>query len=355
LEKKPMLEPRSPRILVVGAGGIGGVTGALLTQAGHDVTMLSTNTAIADALGQRGFVVRGAQAVRVAAPRVVTSAAQARGPFDFVVLATQPPQVEAAAQETAPLLGLEGRLVCLQNGLCEPRVAPLVGAERVAGAVVAWGASVVEPGVYDRTSSGGFALGRLSGSPDGPLLALQRILGAVGPVALSDNLLGARFSKLAINCAISTLGTIGGDRLGVLLRRRLVRRLGLEIMTEVVQVAHREGVRLEAVSGTIDLDWVALTPEERRARGSPALAAKHAVLLGVGLRYRRLRSSMLSAIERGRTPAVDFLNGEVVDRAERHGFEVPVNRAARDLVWRIARGQARPGFDALRELHAATR
>ena len=34
----------------------------------------------------------------------------------------------------------------------------------------------------------------------------------------------------------------------------------------------------------------------------------------VGLRYRRMRSSMLAAIERKRTPAIDFLNGEVVIR-----------------------------------------
>ena len=38
-----------------------------------------------------------------------------------------------------------------------------------------------------------------------------------------------------------------------------------------------------------------------------------------------MRSSMLAAIERGRTPAIDFLNGEVVDRARERGIEVPVN------------------------------
>ena len=45
-------------------------------------------------------------------------------------------------------------------------------------------------------------------------------------------------------------------RLGVLLQHRFVRRMALEIMTEVVHVARKENVRLEKVSGTIDLSFL---------------------------------------------------------------------------------------------------
>jgi 2-dehydropantoate 2-reductase len=62
------------------------------------------------------------------------------------------------------------------------------------------------------------------------------------------------------------------------------------------------------------------------------------LLIAVGLRYRRMRSSMLAAIERGRTPAIDFLNGEVVTRARTHGIDVPVNTKVVETVWAIARG-----------------
>jgi 2-dehydropantoate 2-reductase len=276
-------------------------------------------------------------------------------PFDTVLLATQPPQVEAAAESAAGVLAPDGRVVCFQNGLCEERVAKIVGAERVVGAVVTWGASMLEPGLYERTSSGGFSVGRLDGTRDARLDELARLLEAIGPVSITDNLRGARWSKLAINCAISTLGTIGGDRLGVLMRQRYVRRLALEVMTEVVAVARAEQVRLEKVSGTFDLDWLALTDTERTAAASPGLMAKHTLLLAVGARYRRLRSSMLAAIERGREPAVEFLNGEVTARAERHGIEVPVNRAARDRVWKIARRQEQASHSTLRALYEETR
>src|SRR5262249_24981271 len=135
---------------------------------------------------------------------------------------------------------------------------------------------------------------------------------------------------------------------------RFVRRLAREIFTEVVPVARRESVRLEKVSGTLDLSWISLTDEEREVAGSPSLVAKHGLLLAVGFRYRRMKSSMLSAIERGRTPAVDFLNGEVVDRARAHGLRVPVNARVRDMVWSISDKKATPSIALLRDLYDAT-
>jgi 2-dehydropantoate 2-reductase len=340
----------------VGCGAIGGVLAAHLAELEHDLTLVTTNPEIARAIRANGIQVRGESAPPVASPpRVHEKLDDGVEPFDFILLATQPPQVEEAARTSLPWLKPNGRMVCLQNGLCEQRVARIVGEERVIGAVVAWGASTIEPGVYDRTSAGGFSLGRLDGSIDAPMEELGLILEAVGPVTLTENLVGARFSKLAINCGISTLGTVGGDRLGALMRHRFVRRLTLEVMTEVVHVARAEGVRLEKVSGTIDLDWVALTESERTAAGSPGLLAKHTLLLAVGARYRRLRSSMLSAIERGRQPAVDFLNGEVIDRAEARGIPVPINRAARDEVWAISRGEKPASVETLRALFDRTR
>jgi 2-dehydropantoate 2-reductase len=345
----------SSRILVMGCGGIGGIVTAHLVETGVPALAVTTNSTIADAVSSRGFQLRGdgpARRVEGAVRLGVPPAAE--GLYDFVLLATQPPQVEEAARMALPLLRPGGAMVCFQNGLCEPRVARIAGEDRTLGAVVAWGAAMPEPGVYDRTATGGFTLGRLDGAPDPRLDDLARLLEPIGPVELTHNLSGKRWSKLAINCAISSLGTIGGDRLGALLQHRFVRRLALEVMTEVVRVAHSESVRLEKVSGTLDLDWVALTDEERRASGSPGLVAKHALLLAVGFRYRRLRSSMLSAIERGRTPAIDFLNGEVLDRAATHGLAAPVNARVREMVWRIAHGK-RPGLDVLREVHEATR
>jgi 2-dehydropantoate 2-reductase len=348
----------NPRILLVGAGGIGGVVGSLLcattAELAVELTVVTTNSAIGDALRERGFRLRGDDAGRGGKPHAVVSAAPDTRDFDWVLLAVQPPQVESAARSALSALAPHGQLVCFQNGLCEERVAGLAGSERVVGGVVAWGASMLEPGVYERTSAGGFALGVLPGGDASRLPELARLLEVVGPVTISQNLAGVRWSKLAINCAVSTLGTLGGERLGALLRLRFVRRLALEVVTEVVLLARAERVRLEKVAGTVDLEWLALDAGDRQ-RASMSLATKHALILAVGARYRRMRSSMLSALERGREPAVDFLNGEIVTRAARHGLPVPVNSRARELVWAVSRRERVSSRALLRELWDMTR
>lgn len=353
----------------MGAGGIGGIVAATLTEVGSAVTVVSTNEGIRAAVDKAGF-----RLIDDGEERVVRGwiSPAPEGKYDLCILATQPPNVEDAARTALPHLVDDALVVVLQNGLCEERIADIVGPHRVLGAIVAWGASMIEPGRYERTAAGGFALGRfeLPATADQPQPIPQDddrprrsrrptemadadarrvgdLLEAVAPVTHTRNLRGARWSKLAMNCAVSSLGTIAGEKLGPLVRQRRYRRLALEIMTEAVLVARAEGVALEKVSGTLDLDWLALSESDRSGNGSLGLTAKHALILAVGLRYRRLRSSMLAAIERGRTPAIDFLNGEIVTRGKKHGIPTPFNTRVCETVWAIAKGDKKSSRDTL--------
>ncbi len=339
--------------MVVGLGGIGGIVAAHLLDAGYDVTGVSANPDVRRALAA-GFRVDGTGRSFTATGKVVESPPSDTR-YDFVLLATQPPQVEAAARHHAEALADHGAMVVFQNGLCEERVARIVGARRVIGAIISWGASMIAPGHFRRTSRGGFTVGALVDGLEERCVSVAAALRSIGPVAATDNLRGARWSKLAFNCAVSSLGTVGGDRLGPLLARSFVRRLGLEVLTEAVEVARAEGVVLEKIAGTVDLEHLALSDRERSGAGRWSLGAKHAVLLAAGARYRRLRSSMLAAIERGRPPAVDFLNGEITDRAARHGLSTPVNAALHRTVHRIAAGEARSSVSTLRQIFEDTR
>ena len=339
----------------MGCGGIGGLITAGLLEKGADVLAVTHDPAIAEAINARGLEVEDLGTTRRVRGRACASLPDGAGEFDFVFLATQPPQVVEAARAALPFLRPDGAMLCFQNGLCEQHVAPIAGTERTIGAIVAWGGSMPKPATYERTSAGGFVLGRLDGAGDARYPVLRSLLEAIGPVDVTSNLVGARWSKLAINCAISSLGTIAGQRLGEIVRYRFVRRLGLEVMSEAVAVARACDVRLEKISGTIDLEWVALTPADVSGPGSPTLMAKHAVLLAVGAKFRRLRSSMLTAIERGRAPAVDFLNGEVVRRAEDLGIPAPLNRRVRETILAIWRGEQRPSLLLLRHLYEESR
>jgi 2-dehydropantoate 2-reductase len=346
----------APRVLVVGCGGIGGVILSRLLEEGRRVAAVARREEIASVLRTRGPVLRDKKGERTIRGDLEVFVQPPReGAYDFILLATPPNGVEAAARDSAHLLAPDGAMVVLQNGLCEELVAQVVGEDKVIGAIVAWGASSPETGVYERTSSGGIVLGTLSGKPDPRLSRLAEVLRAVSRVDFTENLRGARWSKLAINCAISTLGTVGGSRVGPLLRHRFIRRLAMEVLTEVLRVAGAEGVKLEKVASTVDIKWLTLSEAEQRSPGSLSLLARHAMLLAIGTRYRRLRSSMLAAIERGREPPVDFLNGEVVRRGKAHGFPVPVNERLLKAVHAMSRHELAPGVETLQRIYEQTR
>lgn len=214
--------------------------------------------------------------------------------YDFILLCTRTQDLEGALRPAAPLLAPDGAVVCLQNGLPEERAARLVGPARVLGAVIGWSAS---PG-GEVTGRGRFTLGGLSPRLQQAAELLQRVF----PVKVTQNLAGARWSKLALNCALSTLGGCSGLSLGELAARREVRALALRVVAEVVEVASERGVRMEAVSG-LRPDLLVRWP----------LSLQHlAVWLAVRGRTRQ-RTGMIALLEQGRPSGIDDLNA-LIDR-----------------------------------------
>lgn len=340
-------------VVVVGCGGIGGVIAANLTRAGVDVTPVVGNEAVARAIREDGLTVRELDGTQWSVPAVrgpALALSDDVGPFDLAIVATQNTTLEQALEATLPHLMPDAPVVTIQNGLPEDRARAVLG-DRVIGCVVGWGASMVAPGVYQRTSRGGLQLGRPHPSCPSPE-PVATLLEACSPVTVEPDLAGVRWSKLAINCVTTTFGAIGGAPLGKLLSHRSIRRLALEVFAEVAAVAQASGVRVQPVGGTLEIDKIAITDAERaRVFGSPSLAYKHSVLLAVGFKYRRLRSSMLYAIERGRPPEIDFLNGEIVRRGAALGVPTPVNAALVDQVRAIVRKEARSEIAALKAIH----
>jgi len=320
------------RILIVGCGGIGGVIATKLNAAKMvEVHAVSTNPEILRSVSQDGFRLTGLDGPLTAHGPIHSDIP--KGTFDVVLLATRPPQAEEAARQAVASLHPDGVMVVLQNGLCEPRIAAIAGPERTVGGIVSFGASMYTPGTFELTARGGITLGSIDGKSTPRIDRLQQVLRPVGSIQITENLLGARYSKLALNCAVSGLGTVAGVQLGTLIGQTSARNLAIEVMCEVVKIGRAEGVDIEPIAGTFDLNWLA---DPHASRSGPHHWVRHAMLLAVGLKYRRLRSSMLRALERGRSPAVEFLNGEVVNRGETHSIDTPYNRAIRDTVLRIA-------------------
>jgi 2-dehydropantoate 2-reductase len=69
----------------------------------------------------------------------------------------------------------------------------------------------------------------------------------------------------------------------------------------------------------------------------------------IGFKYRRIKSSSLQSIERGRRAEIDFLNGYICDHGSRHRVPTPVNDAVRKMLHESetgSRNMSMSDFDA---------
>ncbi len=322
---------------MIGIGAIGGVVARrLLVRPRGDVIALAAGRHAAEirkyGLGE-GVRADGAEEVLP----------DLGAPYDLILLCTRTDASEEVLRPAAALLASDGAVVCLQNGLPEERAARLVGPSRVLGAVIGWSASAAfEPGQPPRywvTGGGKFTLGAVNREGRRNLLPASEVLERAFPVRVTHNLAGARWSKLAMNCAMSTLGAVSGLDLGGLAARRDARTLALRVVAEAVQVAGAAHVRLERIAG-LDPAWLA---------GDGLLP--HA-LVWLGARRRpRQRSGMLVRLLEGRTAGqVDDLNGAVVLAGREHGVATPLNERLCALVHAIERGEERIGAGQLARL-----
>jgi 2-dehydropantoate 2-reductase len=338
------------RLLLMGCGSVGGVIAGGLLRAGYEVAIVTHNDEIAQAINADGLRLTTPEGRWTVPATAHTHLDEVAGPFDAIYLAMKATEVEQAARDVADYLSPEGYVVTLQNGVVEDRVGAILGREQVVGALVGWGATMHAPGVYEMTSRGELVVGELDGQVTPRVQRLKATLDAAAPTTIFTNIYGVLWSKLAINCVITTLGAVTGQLLGEMLQRRAIRRLTLVITSEVMDVAEAHGVSLESVGGTLDLYRLYL-PSDRRAGGfGPDLIFKHAIMLAVGLKFRYLKSSMLQSLERGRRTEIDFMNGYVVERSQERGVPTPVNAALTAMVREIEAGSRPISPDNLESL-----
>jgi 2-dehydropantoate 2-reductase len=326
-----------PRILIQGIGGIGGVMAARLIRAGQDPVLVTGNPDIAASINESGLRVIEGKATDVVPARAVATLSDLTmgSRFDVSLLVMKANPVVAVAEETLPHLADDGYLVTCQNGVVEDAVAEAVGAERVVSAIIGWGGTMHAPGVCEKTGPGEIHLGELDGRITDRVRTLGAILEEVTPVVVCDNIRGALWSKLGINCMITTLGAVTGQLLGEMLSDRRAREAFLVIYREVADTARALGITLERIAVNPRLFYM---PE---TAGPVTRLAKDLLARLVGVRYRRLKSSMLQSLERGRPTEVDFLNGYVAQKAAEAGAEAPLNAAVTRMVHEIEQG-ARP-------------
>ncbi|CCH32481.1 2-dehydropantoate 2-reductase [Actinosynnema sp. NPDC047251] len=314
-------------IHIVGAGAIGGLVGAHLHRAGHDVVLVDANAEHVAAIAADGLRISG-EADFVARPRAVGPDGLAE-PLRTVLLAVKSRHTVDALRVITPLLADDGCVVSLQNGLEEYPIAAAIGLHRTVGALVTFGGFYDGPGRITYGGPGTFRIGEIDGTVGDRVRGLARLLGEFHPTDVTDNIFGYLWSKAAI-AAVYFATAVADEDVPVLLARPEHRPLFGLLVAEVVRVAEAAGVRCEPVDGFDPM--VFTTP----ARDAVEAAWQAQITYWVSHQQTRTGVWRDLAIHHRQTE-VDHILGPVLEMAARHGIAVPHVRAVVDAVHRAER------------------
>lgn len=320
------------RAAIYGAGAMGTVLGAFIIKGGGQIDFITRNAAHVGALNARGAHIVGTVDFTVPVKAYLPS--EMSGKYDIIFLMTKQSSNEQICAFLADYLADDGVICTLQNGLPEPSVAQVVGAERCLGCAVSWGATLVGEGVSRLTSSPEkmtFSLGSLEG--DHPKLQqIKNFLSMAGEVTVERNFIGARWAKLAVNSAFSSLSALTGFTFGEVARDKKAKRIALDLLNEAFAVAQSCGVTLEKIQGH---DIVKIYSCRGGLKRRVALW-----LLPAAMKYHEnIRSGMYDDLIAGNKSDIDRINGLVVRAGRKFGVPTPVNDRVLNVVYAIGRGE----------------
>jgi 2-dehydropantoate 2-reductase len=316
---------------VYGAGAVGGVLGARLYDAGHDVVLVARGRHL-EAIREHGLTLAEPDGDRtLPVPAVGTAGDLDTGQPTTVLLTVKSHQTHAAVEDLTGSLGSATPVVSVQNGVANEATL-LRFFDDVQGVCVMMPTGHLEPGVVEAHSSpvpGILDVGRF---PGGCNDTSQRVADAFLSAGFESeprpDIMAWKYRKLMMNLG-NAVDACCGDSDGA---------------SELADRARAEGEAVLTAAGISVVD----TDTDRQRRGSILN------IRDIPGRERRGGSSWQSLRRGTGSIESDYLNGEVVLLGRLHGEPTPVNELLRRTALRMARTGAEPqsldAADLLRRL-----
>ncbi len=336
------------RVLVWGAGAIGGTLGAYFTRAGHDVTLVDVVTEHIGAISQGSLHITGPiETFDVRVPAFTPD--KLTGQWSCVLLCTKAQHTEGALEALSPHLSEDGYVVSVQNGLNERVIADAIGESRVVGAFVNFGADYEGPGVIHYGGRGAVVLGELNGEDTPRLRELHKLFLTFDEGAITTpNIWGYLWGKLAYGAMLFATALTDAS-IADALEHPEYRALYIGLGNEILSVAGALSIRPEPFNGFDPYAFMPGTPEEISQRSIDEMVA-----------FNRKSAKTHSGIWRDlavrkRRTEVDPQLGAIAQAGKRVGVATPLTESLIALVHEIEGGRRAQGWDALGALRDASR
>jgi len=320
------------KIAVLGAGAIGSSIGADLTKAGCDVTIIDQWPAHVEAMKASGlWVTMKDEMLEIPVHAAhMCDLASMNVDFDIVFLAVKSNDHRWMAEFIRPYLKTGGVLVPTQNGMNDDSIASIVGRERTLGCVVELQAELFTPGQIQRntTRTGTwFSVGELDGFYTPRVREIEAIMKNVGKVEVTNNIYGAKWTKLIANTMTMGPFSLFGLRYFEACALPGMFDISVKLGKESLAVGAALGYRMEPLFG--------LRADEFAGSSDENLITTMKTLMGhVG----GGRTAPIHDHIKGRRSEIEFISGVVARKGKELGIPTPCNEAVVEIDRSINRG-----------------
>jgi len=290
------------KIMVVGAGGVGGYFGGRLAAAGEDVTFIARGPHLA-AMQARGLKLESPLGNAFIDPVRACVNADGLNPVDLVFIAVKLGDTLSAIETCRGAVGPDTVVISLQNGLAADEwLVAAFGDGQVAGGVAYIAAKVAAPGVIVHTGTNqriqvGELAGGLSPRTDRITAALTRArikCESVGDIAR------ARWEKFVFLVGLAAATSVTGETIGVIRADPHMRAFLRAVMDEAAAVGRARGIDFAEDYADQRLAFADTLPEA-------------------------MTSSMHHDLAAGKPLELDWLSGVVMRMGVESGINTPVN------------------------------
>lgn len=293
------------KVLILGAGAIGGYVGGRLHQSGADVTFLVREKRN-EALKRDGLVIKSTKGDITQAVKTVTKASDG-GPYDIVLLTCKAYDLDSAIDAIASAIGAGTTIVPLLNGMRHlDTLDARFGADKVVGGLARVGVAMNDKGEVRHTSPfAAISFGERDGKPPRPALveldAAIKKSGVDG--GLNANIVQDLWDKWIMLCTLAATCCLMRGASGDILEADEGRAIVLETVDE--------GRKVAAAAG--------------HDPGEKGIATVHSFLTVKGSKFT---ASMLHDLEKSAMVEADHIVGDMILRAKKAGIATPNLRMA---------------------------
>jgi 2-dehydropantoate 2-reductase len=285
------------KILVLGAGAVGGYFGGRLAEQGSDVTFLIREQR-RDLLREQGLRVQSVHGDFTAWPQLIVSGEQASA-FDVVLLTSKAYHLEESIAAIRPYVGEQTVIIPLLNGIAHiARLQAEFGPERVLGGLCYIESTLREDGVVVQTSPmHEVVFGQLTAASSERIARIQELFsGTQASFRLSENIDRDMWHKYLFITVFSGVTTLVRSAIGPIREAVYGKEIIQQLFAEVAAIIRAEGAPID-----VDIEakqWKVISKQKAT-----------------------MKSSMLRDMEKGGAIEVDHLQGYLLQLAEKYEIE----------------------------------